>query len=113
MHLYPFITAAIAKPIPVFPEVPSIIVPPGFRRPDFSASSIILIAIRSFIEFPGFMDSTFASIVAGTPSVILFNRTRGVLPIVSNILLYHISYYKGENLKFKVFNGQFLLDQLL
>ena len=51
---------ANANPIPVFPEVPSITVPPGFNKPAFSASSTILTAIRSFTEFPGFVVSTFA-----------------------------------------------------
>ena len=64
MHLYPLITAAMARPIPVFPLVPSMMVPPGFRRPSFSASSIILSAIRSLMEFPGLVVSTLAKTVA-------------------------------------------------
>ena len=59
IHLYPLITAANANPIPVFPEVPSIIVPPGFKRPSASASSIICKAILSFTEFPGLKVSYF------------------------------------------------------
>ena len=64
MHLYPLITAAMARPIPVFPLVPSMMVPPGFRRPSFSASSIILSAIRSLMEFPGLVVSILAKTVA-------------------------------------------------
>ena len=79
--------AAIAKPIPVFPLVPSIIVPPGFKRPSFSASSIILRAIRSLIELPGLVVSTFAKTVHGKSLVIELIFTNGVLPIVSRILL--------------------------
>ena len=78
--------AASAKPIPVLPEVPSIIVPPAFRFPFFSASSIILTAIRSFIECPGLKVSTFAKTKASV-STVLFNLTKGVFPIVSKMLL--------------------------
>ena len=77
--------AAKAKPIPVFPEVPSIIVPPGFKRPCFSASSIILSAILSFVELPGFKASYLAKTRHGKSSVSLFSLTRGVLPIVPKI----------------------------
>ena len=59
------ITAAKANPIPVLPEVPSIIVPPGTKRPSFSASSTILSAIRSLQEEPGLKYSTFAKTVQG------------------------------------------------
>ena len=50
--------AAKANPIPVFPEVPSMMVPPGFRRPSFSASSIFLVPFCLFTEFPGLKVST-------------------------------------------------------
>ena len=78
---------ASANPIPVFPEVPSITVPPGFNKPDFSASSIILIAILSFTEFPGFVVSILAKTCAETSFANLLMRTIGVFPIVSRILL--------------------------
>jgi hypothetical protein len=77
--------ATNANPIPVFPEVPSIIVPPGFNRPSASASSIIFTAILSFTEFPGLKVSTLASTNASTPATTLFSFTNGVLPIVPNI----------------------------
>ena len=80
----------MAKPIPVLPEVPSMMVPPGFNLPSRSASSIIFKAIRSLIELPGLVDSTFANTIAGISLVILFNLTKGVFPIVSKILLYHM-----------------------
>ena len=61
----------MASPMPVLPDVPSMIVPPGFSCPAFSASSIIRTAIRSLIELPGLKVSTFASTVASiTPLVI-------------------------------------------
>ena len=60
INLYPFMMHASAKPIPVFPEVPSITVPPGFSNPAFSASSIIFKAILSLTELPGFVVSIFA-----------------------------------------------------
>ena len=85
INLYPFISAANAKPIPVLPDVPSTIVPPGFNLPSFSASSIILIAILSFTELPGLKYSTLANTKASISAVILFNLTNGVFPIVSNM----------------------------
>ena len=62
-------TAAIARPMPVLPDVPSMIVPPGFSKPAFSASSIILTAMRSLIELPGLKVSSLARTVASmTPA---------------------------------------------
>ena len=87
VNLYPFTMAAKAKPIPVFPDVPSTIVPPGFNLPSDSASSTIFKAILSFTELPGLKYSTLASTVASISLVILFNLTIGVFPIVSRILL--------------------------
>src|SRR5205814_31333 len=77
----------MARPMPVLPEVPSTIVPPGFRRPARSASSIILTAIRSLIELPGLNVSSFTSTVPlTTPFVIRLMRTIGVSPIASRIV---------------------------
>src|SRR5437899_3468237 len=87
MHLYPLTTATIARPIPVLPEVPSMIVPPGLSSPAFSASSIIFTAMRSLIELPGLNVSIFASTVASiSPRVIRLMRTIGVSPIASRIV---------------------------
>ena len=47
---------------PVFPEVGSTMVPPGFRKPSLSASSIILTAIRSLIDPPALKYSHFATV---------------------------------------------------
>ena len=55
--------AARARPIPVFPDVPSTIVDPGFSLPLASASSIIFNAILSFTELPGLKYSTLARTV--------------------------------------------------
>ena len=77
----------MASPIPVFPEVPSIIVPPGLRWPLFSASIIIFKPILSFTEFPGLNVSYFAQTLHGRFLVILFNITMGVFPIDSVKLL--------------------------
>ena len=79
--------AVNAKPIPVFPEVPSMIVPPGFNNPAASASSIIFTAILSLTELPGFVVSTFAKTSAGMSAVNLLMRTNGVFPMVSRMLL--------------------------
>ena len=45
----------------MFPDVGSMIVPPGFSFPSRSASSISLIPIRSLTDPPGLMYSSFAS----------------------------------------------------
>lgn len=55
-----------------------------------SASSIIFIAIRSLMGFPGLKVFTFARTGAGMSLVILFNLTIGVLPMVSKILLQYM-----------------------
>ena len=49
---------------PVFPEVGSTMVPPGFRKPSLSASSIILTAIRSLMDPPALKYSHFATVCA-------------------------------------------------
>jgi hypothetical protein len=54
------ITAAIASPMPVLPEVPSTMVPPGFNSPDLSAASTIASPIRSLSEPPGLTVSSLA-----------------------------------------------------
>src|SRR6187402_781364 len=73
--------------MPVFPEVGSTMVPPGFRRPSRSAASMIRVAVRSFDEPPGLRYSTFTRMVAATPSVTLLSFTSGVLPTISITLL--------------------------
>ncbi|CAI8343079.1 MAG: Uncharacterised protein [uncultured Bacteroidota bacterium] len=85
MSLYPFTMAAKASPIPVFPDVPSTMVPPGFNKPAASASSTIFNAIRSFTEFPGLKLSTLAITKASISEVILLSFISGVFPIVSSI----------------------------
>ena len=87
IHLYPRAIPAIANPRPVFPDVPSIIVPPGLSKPFLSASNTILIPILSLTEFPGLNVSYFAYTGQGKSFTILFNLTIGVLPIVSEMLL--------------------------
>src|SRR5262252_3621985 len=77
----------MASPMPVLPEVPSMIVPPGLSRPARSASSIILTAMRSLIELPGLNVSIFARTVPlTTPLVIRLMRTIGVAPMASRIV---------------------------
>src|SRR5262245_7055002 len=73
--------------MPVLPEVPSMIVPPGLSRPARSASSIILTAMRSLMELPGLKVSIFARTSALTmPRVIELMRTIGVWPMASRIV---------------------------
>ena len=76
------------KPIPVFPDVHSIIVPPSVMRPKRSASSSIFTAIRSLIECPGLKVSILPRTKHGNCAVILLILTIGVLPIVSRILFF-------------------------
>ena len=77
--------ATKANPMPVFPEVPSIMVPPGFNRPSASASSTILTAIRSLTEFPGLKVSYLAKTKHGKSAVNLLSLINGVLPMVSSM----------------------------
>src|SRR5262245_49166800 len=78
----------MASPMPVLPEVPSMIVPPGFNRPRRSASSIIRTAMRSLIEFPGLNVSSFArTVTPASPRAIELMRTIGVWPMASRMVL--------------------------
>mmetsp|Transcript_68331 Transcript_68331/g.182035 ORF Transcript_68331/g.182035 Transcript_68331/m.182035 type:complete len:258 (-) Transcript_68331:106-879(-) len=80
--LYPLAAATMASPIPVFPEVGSTrMVFPGLMSPRFSASVIILRAMRSLTELAGLELSSLATICATQPSVTRFNCTNGVWPI--------------------------------
>ena len=76
----------IARPIPVFPLVASMIVPPGLRRPSRSAASIMLRPMRSLTLPPGFSDSSFTSISAQFFCGMRFSRMIGVLPMTSQML---------------------------
>ena len=73
--------------MPVLPEVPSTIVPPGFKLPSFSASSIIFTAILSLTELPGLKLSTLTNTLDSIKLEILFSLIKGVSPIVSRIFL--------------------------
>jgi hypothetical protein len=79
--------AASARPTPVLPLVHSMTVPPGASAPLSSASRSICSPMRSFMEPPGFMYSTLARSWAFTPhcSGRRFRRTRGVLPMASQM----------------------------
>ena len=79
-----------AKPIPVFPDVASIIVAPSFISPFSIASSIIAFATRSFTEPAGLNDSNFTKTLASKfKSFSIFaTSTRGVFPINSSADLY-------------------------
>ena len=84
--LYPLTVATIASAIPVFPDVGSTIVSPGFSKPFFSASSIIARPIRSLTLLAGLNISNFPKRFAQFSSGILFIFTMGVPPIVARIL---------------------------
>src|SRR6478609_4477708 len=70
--------------MPVFPDVGSMIVPPGFSLPERSASSIIARAMRSLIDPPGLARSDFIHTSARSPNSRLILIV-GVLPMVSRI----------------------------
>lgn len=73
MHLYPFYAHINAIPIPVLPDVASIMVEtPGNMIPFYSASYIIAKPTLSFIERQGSIDSSFAAILALQFLVIFF-----------------------------------------
>gem|GEM_PF-2780885 len=76
--------------MPVLPEVGSTTITsfPGPRVPALSACSIMARAMRSFTDRIGLYDSSLTHTSADPSSASLFNRTRGVLPMVSRMLLY-------------------------
>ena len=70
----------------MFPEVGSTRIDlPGVMSPRFSASSIMLLAMRSLTELQGSMLSNFKRIFAGNPAAVLPNFTIGVAPMRSTI----------------------------
>src|SRR5690348_8481840 len=91
--------------MPVLPDVPSTIVPPGLIFPCFSAASSIVMPIRSFTLPPGFIYSSFASTVARTPRTTRLSLTSGVLPMTSRMFLchtvlrYHTRFDPAERLR--------------
>ena len=90
MILYPFAAAIAASPIPVFPDVGSMIVEPSFKRPFSSASSIISFAILSLTLPDGLKYSSFARIFASRLNAfsICVSSTSGVFPISPSAPLY-------------------------
>jgi transcriptional regulator GlxA family with amidase domain len=70
--------------MPVLPEVGSIKVPPGARRPSASSASTMATPMRSFTLEIGLKNSSFARMLACTPRSFgrRFRRTRGVSPMV-------------------------------
>jgi hypothetical protein len=91
--------AAMARPAPVLPLVPSMMVPPGLRRPFASASSIIARPMRSLTEPPGLKNSTFARTVHGTSAGIRLSFTNGVLPMLPRMLSCHIVCLESRDVR--------------
>jgi len=75
--------------MPVLPEVGSMMVAPGRRRPAASRASIIATPIRSLTLAAGLKNSSLPQISAASPSSAcsLDRRTSGVEPMVSVMLL--------------------------
>ena len=86
--LYPLAAAMAASPIPVLPDVGSMMVAPGFRTPLCSASSIIALPILSLTLPAGLKYSSLARMVASSPSDFstFLISTSGVFPISSSAL---------------------------
>ena len=79
---YPFCTPTKVNPMPVFPDVASMIVIPGFSLPSFCAASMTCLATRSLILPPGLRNSALAyTFPEDSPP----NRIRGTLPMASKI----------------------------
>src|SRR5437764_1455248 len=78
----------MARPVPVFPEVGSTIVPPGRSRPSRSAASIRATATRSLIDPPGLNASSFATSCGRRPAPIRASRTSGVSPIAVRLTVH-------------------------
>src|SRR6266849_10257749 len=73
--------------MPVFPAVPSTMMPPGFSVPRLSASSMMNSAARSLTDWPGFMNSALPRMVHPVSSDACLSLISGVLPIASMISL--------------------------
>src|SRR3954452_17202729 len=80
---YPLSLAAIAKEIPVLPDVGSRIVQPGRSVPSFSATSTIFSAARSLMEPVGFWSSSLAHSRTSGEGESRGRPTSGVLPTES------------------------------
>ena len=89
MILYPFAAAIDARPIPVLPDVGSMITESSFKIPFFSASSIIAFAILSLTLPAGLKYSSFTKTLAFSPNSfsMFVTSTRGVFPISPNVPL--------------------------
>ena len=83
---YPLTIPTIARPMPVLPDVGSMMVLPGVSLPSRSASSIILTAMRSLMLPVGLKPSSLAKILTCRLGEKWFRRTIGVEPIVPRIL---------------------------
>jgi len=88
MVLYPLHPATKARPIPVFPAVPSTIIP-GYPGTNFPYSSAYFISHKAALSLtlpPGFINSALPYILHLVNSLALFSLIKGVLPIASSKL---------------------------
>src|SRR5262245_10731353 len=92
----------------MFPEVGSMIVPPGLSNPFRSASSITASPILSLTLRPGLDASSFTQTVATIPAVTRLSRTSGVLPTASSTLA---EIFDMDSLP-NIFNGKFSMPIL-
>ena len=72
--------------MPVFPAVPSTIVPPCLSVPSRSAARIMPSAVLSLTDPPGFINSHLPKISQPVSSERALNRTKGVFPMRSGKL---------------------------
>src|SRR3954471_18983516 len=75
----------MARPMPVFPDDGSRSVCPGVSVPSASASLIMLRAMRSLTEPPGFWPSSLARMRTAGLGLSWLTSTSGVLPMVARI----------------------------
>src|SRR5208283_3802645 len=108
----PLAAATNASAMPVLPLVGSMSTVSGFIFPDFRASSIKAMPMRSFTLESGLKNSSLSSTSATAPCLLAvrFSRTSGVLPMVSvmslNILLIKSKVGRvGDELAVFVQNG--------
>src|SRR5580658_6669037 len=87
MQVYARSSATSASAMPVFPAVPSTIVPPGLSTPRVSASSTIPRAARSLTDPPGFRNSALPKMRRPNSRDSARSSIRGVAPTASEKLM--------------------------
>lgn len=93
----------MASPMPVLPDVGSMIVLPGVSRPSRSAASIIRNAMRSLMLPVGLKPSSLANIFTFGLGHSRLIRTIGVVPMVPRIFFLTINHRSLNRVKIIIF----------